>query len=310
MALSDNARGSLLMSASMAGFAINDGMMKVAFETIPVAQTLFMRSLFASAILLAMAWATGALAFRPRRRDRGPLVLRAVGEIGATGSFMMALAHMPLANATAVLQAAPLAVTMGAALFLGERVRWRRWSAIGVGFLGMLVIVQPGTEGFDAYAIFAVIAVVFITVRDLGTRQMSAETPTLFASAMSAFLILLGAGLLIPIEGFEPMGAPELALTLGAGLFVIVGYVTNVGSMRVGDVGAVSPFRYTVLVWALIIGYVLFGDVPGPATLVGAAIVVAAGLYTLWRERSVGQDAAATASSRPFGVPRGRRPRP
>jgi len=116
MALSDNAKGALLMCVSMGAFCINDGFMKVNFETVPVAQTLFMRGIIASTILIAWAWSTGALAFRPSKREMVPLMYRSLGEIVATGSFMMALSNMPIANATAVLQGAPLAVTMGAAL--------------------------------------------------------------------------------------------------------------------------------------------------------------------------------------------------
>lgn len=309
MILTDNMRGALLMTGSMAAFVVNDTMMKVTFETLPVAQTLFFRGLFASLLLVAMAGATGALTYRPKRQDRWPLILRLTGEVGATASFMLALSNTPIANAVAVLQAAPLFVTMAAALFLGEIVRWRRWSAIGVGFIGMLVIVQPGAEGFDAYALFAVITVIFITLRDIGTRNLSEGTPTLWASATSALVVTIGAGLIIPLEGWEPMGGQEFMLSIGASFFVIIGYITHVGSVRFGEISAVAPFRYTVLVWAIILGFVVFGEIPNALTLLGSAIVTGAGLYTIWRERAVGQDEAARSSARPFAadVPRRKR---
>ncbi|WMS44169.1 DMT family transporter [Acuticoccus sp. MNP-M23] len=300
MAMSDNAKGALLMCVSMGAFCINDGFMKENFETSPVAQTIFIRGLFASAILVAWAQATGALRFRPARHEIRPLVFRSIGEILGTASFMMALSHMPLANATAVLQGAPLAVTMAAALFLGEKVGWRRWSAIMVGFIGMLVMLRPGGADFDLYAIFAVFAVLFIVLRDLGTRGMSAATPTLYASAISAVCITVVSGLVIPFEGWKVPVGREALLAACSAAFIIVGYVTNVGSMRFGDVSAVSPFRYTVLIWALLIGYFGFGQVPDTMTLIGAAIVVAAGLYTLWREQIRGQDIGARSSARPF----------
>lgn len=290
----------MLMSISMGAFCINDGFMKVNFETVPVAQTLFMRGLIASTILIAWAWSTGALAFRPTRREVKPMIYRSIGEIGGTGAFMMALSNMPIANATAVLQGAPLAVTMGAALFMGEKVGWRRWSAILVGFAGMLVMLRPGGADFDMYAIFAVVAVIFIVFRDLGTRGMSARTPTLFASVVSALLITFCSGAIIPFEGWKVPSQWELALAFCSGAFVIVGYVTNVGSMRHGDVSAVSPFRYTVLLWALLIGFVVFDQVPDNLTILGASIVVGAGLYTLWREQIRGQDIGARSSARPF----------
>ncbi len=301
MVLTDNVRGAILMTVSMAAFVVNDTMMKVTFETLPVAQTLFFRGLMASSMILAMAAYTGALRYRPPRRDRWPLALRLIGEVGATSSFMLALANTPIANAVAVLQAAPLFVTMAAALFLGETVRWRRWSAIGVGFIGMLIIVQPGAEGFDAYALYAVLTVLFITARDIGTRNLSEGTPTLWASATSALVVTVGAGLIIPLEGWRPMGRSEFALSFGASLFVIIGYVTHVGSVRLGEISAVAPFRYTVLIWALMLGFFVFGEMPNALTLLGSVIVTAAGLYTIWREQAVGQSDAARAVSRPFG---------
>lgn len=301
MVMTDNVRGALLMTASMAAFTTNDTLMKVAFGSMPVAQTLFFRGLIATSLIVLMAWYTGALFYRPPRRDLGALFLRSLGEVGATGFFMLALANVPIANAVAVLQAAPLAVTMAAALFLGEEVGWRRWSAIGVGFIGMLIIVQPGAADFDAYALFAVVTVFFITLRDLGTRSLSRETPTLWASALSAGIVAVGAGLIIPIEGWRPMTSEALLPVIGSGLFVILGYVTHVGSVRSGEISAVAPFRYTVLVFALILGFLVFGEVPNAMTLIGGAVVSGAGLYTIWRERALGRANAARAAGRPFG---------
>ncbi|MEM8552209.1 MAG: DMT family transporter [Pseudomonadota bacterium] len=298
---SANARGALFMSVSMAAFAINDGFLKLTFQDMSVLQAVFLRGAFASAILLALVARRDLLFYRPPRRDVGPISLRAFGEVGATAAFMAALANMPIANATAVLQAAPLAVTMAAALILGERVGWRRWTAIGVGFVGMLFIVQPGTEGFDVFALFAVAAVVFIVVRDLGTRQMSDSVPKVWASALSAVVIFLCAAILMPLVGWRSLGLLEWALVASAAVFLVIGYFTNVISMREGEVSVVAPFRYTVLIWALVIGYVLFAEIPGPTTLFGAAIVTLAGLYTLWREHRLGRDVAARASARPFG---------
>ncbi|MEM0909014.1 MAG: DMT family transporter [Pseudomonadota bacterium] len=300
MKLSDNMRGSVLMSASMAAFVTNDALMKLSFQSVPVAQALVIRGLVASIILLALAAYTGALWYRPPRRDRGPLAGRVIGEILGAGAFMLALAHMPIANATAVLQAAPLAVTMAAAIFLGEHVGWRRWAAICVGFLGMLVIVRPGSDGFSIYAIFAILTVFFITLRDLATRALSEGTPTLYASALSAAVVTVSAAIFLPIEGWAPMRTEDIITLSTAGVLVLLGYVTGVGSVRYGDVGAVAPFRYTVLIWALILGYLMFGEVLDWVTLGGAGIVAAAGLYTLWRERVVGQSIAAKTAPRSF----------
>ena len=301
MTLSHNTRGSLLMTLSMAGFAMNDGFMKLAFETMPVAQSVLVRGVFATGCLALLAWHSGALAFRPTREEAGPIAWRILGEIGATASFLTALSYMKIADASAVLQGAPLMVTMAAALLLGETVGWRRWSAISVGFVGMLLIVRPFTEGFDSYSLYAVMAVFFIVLRDIVTRSMSPRTPTLFVSTLSAIAITLVFALVVPFEGWAPMTYSTLAIYGAAAGFVIVAYVSNVASMRVGEMSAVAPFRYTVIVFALLVGLVFFGEIPDALTLAGAAIVVGAGLYTLWREQVVGRPrAAAAAQQRPF----------
>lgn len=290
------------MCATMAGFSINDGLLKLTFDAFSIPQSLFLRGLVASSLVLLLAWRMGALNFWPTRAEWGPLSLRAIGEVGATAAFITALANMPIADATAVLQAAPLAVTMAAALFLGERVGWRRWSAIGVGFVGMLVIVRPGAASFDVFTLLAVVSVFFVVVRDLGTRLTSARTPTLFTSAFSAVLITVGSGLLTPLTGFAPVSAQEFGILALAGLFVGLAYIANVASMRIGEIAVVAPFRYTVLLWAIVVGFVFFGDLPDGWTLLGAAIVIAAGLYTLWRERVTRRNVGRAAGVRPYGT--------
>ena len=148
--ISENARGALYMMVAMAGFVCNDTMMKLASAELTLFQAVFLRGLMASALMAALAVARGELMHRVAPVDRRTLALRAVGEIGGTICFLTALFNMPIANATAILQAMPLAVTLAAALFLGERVGWRRYGAICAGFVGVLIIVRPGTDGFNA----------------------------------------------------------------------------------------------------------------------------------------------------------------
>ncbi|XWN31627.1 MAG: DMT family transporter [Devosia sp.] len=301
MPLSPNARGSLFMAGSMAGFATNDGFMKFVFESLPFFQSVFIRGMFTTLLVAGLAWRAGAFKTRLTRADTKPLVLRCIGEIGATLCFLSALHNMPLTNANAIMQGAPLAVTMAAALFLKEPVGWRRWLAITVGFVGVMIIVRPGTEGFDAFALFAVAAVLFVTLRDLATRQMPAGTSTLLVSTITAFAITVVAAVVAPFQGLQVPTMEETGLLFCAGVFLLMGYVFGVSAMRVGDISAVSPFRYTVLLWALVIGYIWFGEVPDELTIIGATIVVAAGLYTLWREQMVaGRRPAAHAAVRPF----------
>ncbi|MEO3387414.1 DMT family transporter [Mesorhizobium sp. CAU 1741] len=305
MVLSPNLRGALFMVVSMAGFIVNDAITKSVVETISQGQVMLVRGVFATTMIGFLAWQQGAL--RVPAHSMHPMVaLRTVCELGATISFLTALAHMPLANISAVLQALPLAVTMGAALFLGEMVGWRRWIAIGVGFLGVVIIVRPGFEGFNAYSLLALLSVCFCAVRDLATKRVPAEVPSFLVSLVTAASITIAGGVLIPFQGgWTPMTNGNIGLLALASVLLIVGYQFIIMSMRVGDISFIAPFRYTALLWAIVLGFVLFGDIPDTAMIVGAITVVGSGLYTLYRERKVGAHRPAAESTGPGMAPDG-----
>ncbi len=286
-ALSANVRGAALMVASMAGFAINDALVKTLADTLPVYQVMFLRGLFASAFLILLAWQAGALWPTVAPADRKRIIWRTLSEIGATSCFLSAVFNMPLANATAILQTLPLAVTLGAAIFLREQVGWRRYSAILVGFAGVLIIFRPGTEGFNAYSVSALVAVAFIVVRDLTTRGLSTGVPSLFVALVSAIAITVAGGLASLTFEWRPVGTNDLIRPGCAAVFLIGGYLFAVMTMRVGEISFVSPFRYTVLLWAMLLGYFVFGEEPDAWMLTGSTIVVAMGIYTFYRERKV-----------------------
>jgi drug/metabolite transporter (DMT)-like permease len=216
--------------------------------------------------------------------------LRIVGELGATVCFITALFNMPIANATAILQVSPLAVTLGAALFLGEAVGWRRYSAIVVGFLGVMLIVRPGSEGFTIYSVYALIAVVFLVMRDLVTRRLPPEAPSLFVTVISSIAVMSMAGVVTAAGSWQPVTPAQFGVLTLAAIFVLTGYFFGIMTMRVGEIGFVSPFRYTILIWAMILGFVVFGDVPDALTLTGSAVVVLTGLYAFHRERRHARD--------------------
>ena len=283
--LGDNARGALWMMVSMAGFVLNDTFMKSLAHEVPLFQAIFLRGLMATVLIAALAWHRGALARAPRGRDRTMMGYRAIGEIGGTSLFLTALFNMPLANATAIIQAAPLAVTLAAAWFLGHAVGWRRYTAIAIGFAGVMLIVRPGGEGFNAYSLAALASVVFITLRDLSTRGMSASVPSLQITVVTSLAITVFAGAVTAFAEWEPVRWDQLARLGCAALLLLMGYYAGINAMRVGEIGFVSPFRYSNLLWALVLGFVVFGDVPGWLTVAGAGIVVATGVYTLHRER-------------------------
>ncbi|TIT64176.1 MAG: DMT family transporter, partial [Mesorhizobium sp.] len=232
--------------------------------------------------------------------------MRVAGEAGATVSFLVALAHLPIANVSAVLQALPLAVTMGAALFFNEGVGWRRWLAIAVGFAGVLVIVRPGFEGFSVYSLLALTSVACCAVRDLATRRIPQAIPTLLVSTATALaMTVLGAALLAPMGGWTPMSGKATALLALAAVLVLIGYQFIIMAMRSGDISFIAPFRYTALLWSILLGLVIFGDVPDLPMIVGAAIIVGSGLYALYRERIVGRRQTAAESAGPDMAPDG-----
>jgi S-adenosylmethionine uptake transporter len=284
-----NMRGAALMTASMAGYTFNDICIKLLAGEVPLFQAVFVRGIFASVFLFLLARHMGALRFDLPRRDWGLVVLRTIGELGATYCFLMALFNMPIANVTAILQALPLTVALAAALFLGEPLGWRRLGAILAGFLGVMLIVQPGGDGFTVWSLYALVAVGFITLRDLAARRLSPGTPSLTVSLVAAVSICLAGGVAATTEPWVPMGLYEWAVLILAALFILGGYLASVAVMRVGEIGFVAPFRYTGLLWALLLGWLFFGDWPDRLTLIGAGIVVAMGLFTLFRERQLAQ---------------------
>lgn len=284
-ATADNVKGALFMMASMGGFVLNDTLMKSLAGEVPLFQAIFVRGLVATALLGALAGARGVLTYRVAGADRWRLVVRMAAEVGATACFLNALFHMPIANATAILLVMPLAVTLAGALVLGERVGWRRYTAILVGFVGVLVIVRPGGAGFNAYALSALAAVGFLVVRDLVTRRFAKDVPSVFVALATAVAITLLGALVSLLGAWVPLAVDDVVVLAAAAACLVVGYLFGVMTMRVGDIGFVSPFRYTVLIWALLLGIVVFGEVPDGLTLAGSALVVATGLYTFHRER-------------------------
>ncbi len=287
MPQSDNLRGILLMCASMAAFTINDTFMKSVIETLPLYQTIALRGLIAVIGLGLLVVVTKAYRLRLNRRDGGLILLRSLADVAATVFFLEALLRMELANLSAILQALPLAITLGAALVYGDRIGWRRMTAILVGFVGVLIIIRPGTEGFDRWALLGVASVVCVVVRDLAVRPMQGQVPSALVALGAAVSVTVMGWIGSGFQGWQPIGAWEAARVLGAGLFLIVGYLTSVMAMRHGDIGLVAPFRYTSLLWATVLGLLVFGDLPDGWTFVGAAVVVGAGLFTLWRERQL-----------------------
>ncbi|AZO30462.1 MULTISPECIES: DMT family transporter [unclassified Mesorhizobium] len=305
MPLSPNLRGALFMVVAMIGFTLNDAITKFSSESMNMAQVMLVRGAFASLFVGLLAWRRGALA-NPAAMLQPMVAMRVAGEAGATVSFLIALAHLPIANVSAVLQALPLAVTMGAALFFGEGVGWRRWLAIVVGFAGVLIIVRPGFEGFSVYSLLALTSVACCAVRDLATKRIPQAIPTMLVSTATALaMTVLGALLLSPMGGWTPMSGKATVLLALAAVLVLIGYQFIIMAMRSGDISFIAPFRYTALLWSILLGLVIFGDVPDLPMIVGATIIIGSGLYALYRERVVGRLQPAAESAGPDMAPDG-----
>lgn len=297
MPLSENARGAFWMAIAMAAFTINDTCMKAVTESLPLYQSIFLRGLATTLVIAFIALRAGTLTLRVAPEDRRWLALRILGEVGGTVTFLTALRHMPLANLSAILQSLPLAVTLGAVIWLHQPVGWRRLLAIGVGFLGVLLIIRPGTEGFDRWALLGVVSVAFVVLRDLATRRLSSDMPSVTVALTAAASVTLMALLVLPFSGWVNPAPREAALILGASAFLITGYITIVMATRTGDIGLVAPFRYTSLIFAVVLGWAVFGQFPDGMTLIGGAVVILTGLYTFHRERRLGRKLAAAAEA-------------
>ncbi|MEH6402537.1 MAG: DMT family transporter [Sneathiella sp.] len=285
--MSSNVRGALFMAACMAAFGINDALMKTASEHFSLIQAMFVRSIFTTVLLAGFAWHKGAFKVSVPPKDRVLIALRTIGEITGSFLFLTAIFNMPLANATAILQSMPLAITLGGAIFLKEPVGWRRYLAVFIGFAGVMVIVRPGTEGFNTYSFFALAAVALLVLRDLTTRKISQQVNSSLISFLSSSAIMITTGFLLPFTDWTALTVTNTSLLLGASLFVIFGYVLSVSAMRTGEIGFVSPFRYTILLWSIVLGIFIFGEIPDGWTVFGSVIVVVMGIYTFYREQKI-----------------------
>ncbi len=288
----DNSRGILAMNVAMFSFITSDTLVKYVTQSLPLGEAIFLRGAIASVIVgLVVVWAGTGRAWRTMFEPL--MALRLIGEIGATLFYLVALVHMPIANVSAVFQATPLAMTASAALFLGEQVGPRRWAAIAVGFIGVMIIVRPGLAGFDAWSIAVLISVAFVALRDISTARLPASAPASLVTFVTALAVTALGLALWPFEHLVGKRVEWIvpdafngALVAANAVTLLSGYVFLLFATRFAETSAIAPFRYTLLVWSFLFGIVVFGQYPDTATLVGAAIVVGTGLYSFHRERA------------------------
>lgn len=273
------------MVAAMAGFAVEDMFLKFAARSVPVGQILMIFGGGGMVIFAVLTKLRGERVFHPAILTK-PILIRAVFEVMGRLFYTLAIAYTALSSASAILQATPLVVVAGAALIFGEKVGWRRWSAILVGFAGVLIILRPGLEGFTIASLLAVVGTIGFAGRDLATRAAPPVLSNLQLGVYGFAMMVPTGAVLLAFFGEAEM--PDLATSaqlLAATIVGVGAYYALTAAMRMGDVGVITPFRYTRLVFALVLGVALFGERPDGYTLLGSAIIVASGIYTLIRGR-------------------------
>ncbi|WP_169544593.1 DMT family transporter [Sneathiella aquimaris] len=282
----NNIRGTLFMVLAMAAFALEDMFFKSAVQAIPVGQALILFGLGGMLVFMILSMAKGEKIIHPQI-TAPPLIIRSACELLGRLFFALAIAYTPLSSASAILQATPLFVALGAIFFFKESVGWHRWGGIILGFAGVLLILRPGWSGFEAASLFAVLGTLGFAGRDLATRA-APMTMSNRQLGIYGFFILFLAGVILSVWHGISFVVPEmtvwfkLSATIAAG---VVAYNALTIAMRTGEISVVAPFRYTRLVFAMILGAIVFSERPDGLTLLGSAIVVASGCYIVLRER-------------------------
>lgn len=289
--MTNNIKGVLAMLASATGFVLNDALIKFMTSELPNGQIIFLRGLVATSIMGLIASITGG--WRPPSVLLKPaLLVRTLAAVAATLMIVATLRHLPLATTNAILQVSPLIVTAGAAIFLGAHVGWRRWLLSVMGFLGVLLIIKPGTASFVPAAGLALLCLAATSTRDLLTRFIDHSVPSILVTFATAAAVTVSGLALIPFETWVVPTPNTLMLLLATAACHVVAYHFGIVAMRIGEIPVVAPFRYFAIVLALILGYLVWADVPDVVSTIGIAIIVLAGLSLLALERSAAKSRA------------------
>jgi drug/metabolite transporter (DMT)-like permease len=279
-----NRQGILWMVLAMTAFMGNDALVKAVGARVPAAQLIVVRGVVAITLIMLVARHMGVLGQVRGLLHRSVLV-RAGCEGVATFMYLAALFHLPLANVTAINLSAPLFVALLARLVLGEAVHLGRWLAIGLGFAGVLLVVQPQPGQFNQFAWLAVLATLLYSVRDLLTRQLPPALPSILVTLATAGTVWLLAAAVLAVQGVVPMAWRDVGLLALASVFLSTGYFAVIAATRHAELSVVAPFRYVGLLWALLLGWVFWGDVPNLWAWVGMVCLVVAGLAMVWQQR-------------------------
>jgi drug/metabolite transporter (DMT)-like permease len=290
-----NRRGILAIVAATATFTTNDTIVKIVARTCPLGEVLFVRGLMTCLLVGSVLASFGHFSAVGAGLNR-VVVIRSALEALAAILFTSALIHMPLAQLSTIILISPLIITALSVLLFGEIVYWRRWTAIAVGFVGALFVVKPTPSAFDAWALLGVLCAFASASRDLLTRRLDPGIPTIVVSFMAAVAVTI-AGLLLGLwEQWRVLQPGELGLLAVAAVFLATGNFLVVVAFRGPEISAVAPFRYSILPWAGIAGFTVFGEIPDRWSLIGAALIVGSGVYALHREAVRGREVASRAT--------------
>lgn len=295
----DNLRAIAAMCVAIAGFIANDALIKLAGERLPLGEIMFIRGVISGIAMAAIIRYRGEIDQLHHLRDRRVL-LRTVAEVCASIAYLIALFKMPIANATTVMQTVPLAVAAGGALFFGHRVGWRRWVAILVGLVGVIIVIRPGVEGFDAYSLLVLLSVVFVAIRDMLTARLGHTVSTTMVVAAATFGLGITGLAFFPFEDWSMPSLETLGLLVAASVMLLVGFFAIILSLRIGDISVTASFRYTAVLWATLYGYLIWNQLPDWLTFVGMGLIVGTGVYTLARERQLSRRGLADSEPVPI----------
>lgn len=283
----DNLRGAGLMVCSMFLYTFNDACLKAVGETLPIFQSIFLRSILVAIIFSCLFFFTKSYTVKLSLNDFKLLSLRAIAEVTSTFFFISALFKMPIANVVSIVQILPLTVSLAAVIFLQERIGWRRILAIFIGFIGVLLIVKPGANDFNYYSTYALLAVIFVTMREIVTRRLSKEVPSFFVASTTAVSVFIFSGLGSLTVNWVQVSISDCLSLMAASIFLAGGYLFSVLAIRKGELAFVAPFRYTSLLVALLLGFFVFGEWPDKMTFIGAIIIFSAGMFSFYREKKI-----------------------
>ncbi|MGU3574942.1 DMT family transporter [Brucellaceae bacterium C25G] len=287
MVNSANLRAGIYMMIAMGLFTIGDSITKLLTQEMNAGQYMLVRGVFATIIITTLAWYQGSL----RKVGFNWMVaLRIIAEVVAAITYIYVLKSVSQAFASSVFQAVPLFVTLGAAVCLRETVGWRRWSCILIGLVGVLIIIRPGGNDIASISSIALLltSVLASAIRDIATRRIPDTIPTLYISTLTTIAItIVGLALVQPMGGWMPLSMNGVLLCIISAVLLLIGYSFIIMAMRYGEISFVSPFRYTGLLWAIILSTVIFHQPPDFWTIIGALIVVSSGVYMIYRENVI-----------------------